>query len=62
MWTIKRPNGTIYTRNNLDSLKVSYGFDKEGLENLGWVFKFTKGKTKPKFELPVKEEFTDEDD
>ena len=44
MWIIKRPNGTQYTRKSLDALKVAYGFDKEGLEALGWVFKFNKAK------------------
>ena len=44
MWIIKRPNGTQYTRKSLDALKVAYGFDKGGLEALGWVFKFNKAK------------------
>ena len=38
MWTIKRPNGTSYTRAHLDGLEAGYGADKEGLEAQGWEF------------------------
>ena len=37
-WTIKRPNGTTYSRENLDGLVAAYGSDKEGLEKQGWTF------------------------
>lgn len=44
MWTIKRPSGTTYTRNNLEGLEAGYGADKKGLEAQGW--KFIKARAK----------------
>lgn len=38
MWKITRPNGTSYTRANLQGLKAAYGADKKGLEAQGWKF------------------------
>jgi len=52
MWTIKRPNGTSYTRAHLDGLEAGYGADRKGLEAQGW--KFTK--------LTQRKEASDADD
>tara|TARA_R110000787_G_C13358928_1_gene439876 strand:+ start:72 stop:260 length:189 start_codon:yes stop_codon:yes gene_type:complete len=58
MWIIKRPEGTQYTRKNLDGLMPAYGYCKEDLEGMGWLFTDTtptptpepkvKAKAKPK--------------
>ena len=38
MWMIRRPNGTIYSRNTLAGLKAAYGGTKKELEAQGWIF------------------------
>lgn len=45
-WTIKRPDGTTYSRKNLDGLAAAYGSDKEGLEKQGWTFSKLKAPKK----------------
>ena len=53
-WTIKRPNGTTYSRKNLDGLEAAYGSGREGLEKQGWTF------SKPK--APKKKDASNADD
>ena len=53
-WTIKRPNGTTYSRKNLDGLEAAYGSGREGLEKQGWTF------SKPK--APKKKDTSHADD
>ena len=45
-WTIKRPDGTTYSRKSLDGLVAAYGSDKEGLETPGWTFSQPKAPKK----------------
>lgn len=37
-WRVTRPNGTSMVTTNLERFKLAFGFDMDGLKNLGWKF------------------------
>lgn len=37
-WVVIHPKGHIYVVPNLDRIKMTYGFSKEQMEEIGWSF------------------------
>ena len=63
-WTIKKPDGTTYTRENLDEMYRAYGATRKMLEARGWVFTEIppKATPKPAPKLAKKKDTSHEDD
>ena len=60
-WTIKRPDGTTYTRDNLDDMYRAYGATRKMLEAQGWIFTEITPKVTPKLAKKQKETSHEDD-